>query len=107
VANAARQQQDELVVLRRRLDDIEHVLGNSAAQAAALDRAASLAHEAAGRLAGMTVQEQAEVIRLLDIRVVPLDDSRTPALRICGFVSDVVLGEGSSSADRHPSSIEA
>jgi hypothetical protein len=53
------------------------------------------------------LEERAEVIRLLDIRVVPLDDSRTPALRIEGFVSDVVLGEGSSSADRHPSSIEA
>jgi len=55
----------------------------------------------------MTEQERAEVIRLLDIRVVPLDDTGTPALRICGSVSDVVLGQSSSSADRHVSSIEA
>ena len=88
-------------MLRRRCDDIERVLGNTAAQAAALDRAA------AGRLAAATLEERAEVIRQLDIRVVPLDDSRTPALRICGFVREVALAHDSHSSDVHPSSIEA
>jgi len=94
-------------LLRRRCDDIERVLGNTAAQAAALDRAARLARDAAGRLAAATLEERAEVIRQLDIRVVPLDDSRTPALRICGFVRQVALAHDRHSSDVHPSSIEA
>jgi len=36
VASAACKQQEELTVLRRRREDIERVLGDSAAQAAAL-----------------------------------------------------------------------
>jgi len=107
VKSSARKQQDELTLLRRRCDDIERVLGNTAAQAAALDRAARLARDAAGRLAAATLEERAEVIRQPDSRVVPLDDSRTPALRICGFVSDVALAHDSHSSDVHPSSIEA
>jgi hypothetical protein len=61
------------------------VLGNSAAQAGALDRAARLVMHTAGWLAAMTLAERAEVARLLDIRVVALDDSHASAenLRVC------------------------
>jgi Recombinase zinc beta ribbon domain len=107
-ATATRQQQDELAALERRRDDIERTLGDSAAQASALDQVAGLAQHATGRLATMGAEDRAEVIRLLDIKVAVLDDGRAPSLQISGVVSDLaLLDDASHVRDVHPSSIEA
>jgi len=80
---------------------------DATAQARALDRAASLAHDAAGRLATLSPDERSEVVRLLDIEVVTMDASRTPALQIRGTVCDLGLTTGCDSGNGDPSSIEA
>jgi hypothetical protein len=71
-----------------------------------MDRIARLAQRAAARLASMTGARRGEVIRLLDIRVEPLDGSRTPELRIRGTVCDLALAGGSDPQSRDACAIE-
>jgi hypothetical protein len=96
--------QDEMALLKRRRDDIERYQSDTTAQAGAMDQVAKLAQRAAGRLASMNGAQRAEVIRLLDIEVQPLETGRTPALRIRGIVCDSALA--SDPADRDACAIE-
>lgn len=104
MAAATKGLQDEMALLRRRRDDIERYQSDTTAQAGAMDQVAKLAQRAAGRLASMNGAQRAEVIRLLDIEVQPLETGRTPALRIRGIVCDSALA--SDPADRDACAIE-
>ena len=57
---------------------------DSAAEAQRVRDIAAIAACARDRLGTMTDQERADVLRLLDITVTCLDDSKTPALRVDG-----------------------
>jgi hypothetical protein len=54
----------------------------------------------------MTEARRAEVIRLLDIQVAPLDEGRVPALQIRGNVCDITMANGGLATDGDASSTE-
>jgi hypothetical protein len=86
VASASRELQEELAVLRVRRDAIERMQSDLSAQAGALDDAARLARQAEGQPPSFGPEQQASLIRQLDLHVRPSGPGRRPELEIRGRV---------------------
>lgn len=76
----------DLAGLRARLDQLTAWQADQAQAQQAAESLEQLATRAAGRLAGADRFMQAELLRLLQVKVTVLDDSPQPALRIEGSV---------------------
>jgi len=86
VSAASNEIDGELQMLRRRRRDLEGWCSESAAESARMRNVWALADMAEERLGHLTLGQQAEVLRLLGIRVTVLDSTSNPRLRIQGSV---------------------
>jgi hypothetical protein len=98
MAQATASLSNELAAKRSRRDDIERYRADARTQANALDEIALVVARGADRLETMSDAQRAEVLRLLDVTVELLDDTRTPELLIRGRL--VALSPGLP-PDRH------
>jgi hypothetical protein len=81
----------ELAALRSHRDRLLALQADSQAESERVRDVWALAERAASRMGNMTLAGQAEVLRLLDVRVTVLDDGPTPRLRVLGSVPHRVL----------------
>ncbi|MFG1945592.1 recombinase family protein [Nonomuraea sp. NPDC048826] len=86
VKAAADRIREEMAELRGRRAELVARVQDANGESERMRALIELSERAAERLAGMTPEEQAEVVELLDVRVTVLDNTRTPRLRIEGVV---------------------
>ncbi|WP_239341488.1 recombinase family protein [Frankia sp. CiP3] len=78
--------QDDLAATRTREAALEQWQADSRAESDRMRQMWELAERAATRLGEMALEQQREVLRLLNVKVVVLDNTITPRLRITGSV---------------------
>ena len=88
---AMEQLNGELGALEKRRDDIARYLAETEERQEQMASLGGIAARVAGRLDSMTLEDQKEVLGLLNVRVEVLDNSKAPAIRIAGTVTDIGL----------------
>ena len=91
LAGAYEQLDREVTGLIELRDETQRQAENAQAGRDRVTSLVELADRARDRLASANLQEQAELLALLDVRVTVLDGEKVPALRIEGVVADDVL----------------
>jgi DNA invertase Pin-like site-specific DNA recombinase len=94
---------DDLAALVQRRDDVALFAERGEQARQQLGSLDDLASSAAGRLDLMSPEERKEVLVLLGVKVYVLDQSKHPALRICGTVADLALAGNTEAEQRSPS----